>query len=149
MTGLTPVSRVFCQSWTAPAIEPWSVRLTAGISSSAARLTRSGMRHAPSRIEYSEWTCRWTKDASDMPKAKISGASAGSVYRFLGNSLGADAALSRAMADPQGALEGALASILGEARAQVAAGREPNSDGLELRIASAARLAREGGADPA
>src|SRR3954464_15527959 len=63
MTGLTPVLRVFDQSWTAPAIEPWSVRLTAGISSSAARLTRSGTRQAPSRIEYSEWTCRWTKSA--------------------------------------------------------------------------------------
>src|SRR5258705_2372926 len=64
MTGLTPVFRVFCQSCTAPAIEPWSVRLTAGISSSAARETRSGIRHAPSRIEYSEWTCRWTKSAA-------------------------------------------------------------------------------------
>src|ERR1700704_6589978 len=45
-------------------MEPWSVRLTAGISSSAARLTRSGIRHAPSRIEYSEWTWRWTKSAA-------------------------------------------------------------------------------------
>src|SRR2546421_1446686 len=60
MTGLTPVSRVAFQSWTAPAIEPWSVRLTAGISNSAARATRSGIRQAPSRIEYSEWTWRWT-----------------------------------------------------------------------------------------
>src|SRR3954447_15966188 len=63
MTGLTPVPRVVFQSCTAPAMEPWSVRLTAGISSSAARATRSGTRHAPSRIEYSEWTCRWTKSA--------------------------------------------------------------------------------------
>src|SRR3954466_14240099 len=63
MTGLTPVSRVAFQSWTAPAIDPWSVRLTDGISSSAARATRSEMRHAPSRIEYSEWTWRWTKSA--------------------------------------------------------------------------------------
>ena len=39
---------------------------TAGISSSAARATRSGIRHAPSRIEYSEWTWRWTKGASGM-----------------------------------------------------------------------------------
>ena len=50
-------------SSTAPASEPWSVRLTAGISSSAARLARSGIRHAPSRIEYSLWTWRWTKGA--------------------------------------------------------------------------------------
>src|SRR5579885_865018 len=63
MTGLTPVPRVFVQSCTAPAMEPWSVRLTAGISSSAARSTRSVILHAPSRIEYSEWTCRWTKSA--------------------------------------------------------------------------------------
>src|SRR6478752_6506897 len=63
MTGLTPVFRVAFQSWTAPAMEPWSVRLTDGISSSAARETRSGTRHAPSRIEYSEWTWRWTNSA--------------------------------------------------------------------------------------
>ena len=33
---------------------------TAGISSRAALSTSAGIRHAPSRIEYSEWTCRWT-----------------------------------------------------------------------------------------
>src|SRR3979490_1322742 len=44
-------------------MEPWSGGLAGGISSSAARETRSGIRHAPSRIEYSEWTCRWTKSA--------------------------------------------------------------------------------------
>src|SRR6476660_4540722 len=71
MTGLTPVSRVFCQSWTAPAIEPWSVRLTAGISSSAARLTRSGIRHAPSRIEYSEWTWRWTNSDGGIAEGSV------------------------------------------------------------------------------
>ncbi len=36
---------------------------TAGISSSAARAASAGIRHAPSRIEYSLWTCRWTKSA--------------------------------------------------------------------------------------
>src|SRR5206468_1493427 len=45
---------------TAPAIEPWSVRPIAGISSSAARATSGPIRQAPSRIEYSLWTCRWT-----------------------------------------------------------------------------------------
>ena len=50
---------------------------------------------------------------------------------------------------PEAHLELALASILAEARAQVAAGREPNSAGFEARIAAAARLARAGGADPA
>src|SRR6266511_5424635 len=65
MTGLTPVPFVALKSCTAPAIEPWSVSETAGISSSAARFASSGMRQAPSRIEYSEWTCRWTKGAAD------------------------------------------------------------------------------------
>src|SRR5258707_10174341 len=68
MTGLTPVPFVALNSCTAPAIEPWSVSETAGISNSAACLASSGMRHAPSRIEYSEWTCRWTKGASGMQR---------------------------------------------------------------------------------
>src|SRR5688572_32451282 len=38
----------------------------AGISNSAARAASSGMRQAPSRIEYSEWTWRWTKGASGI-----------------------------------------------------------------------------------
>src|SRR4051812_16040104 len=33
--------------------------------SAAARSASAGTRHAPSRIEYSEWTWRWTKGASD------------------------------------------------------------------------------------
>src|SRR5512132_3087874 len=45
-------------------MEPWSVSETAGISNSAARAASSGMRQAPSRIEYSEWTWRWTNGAS-------------------------------------------------------------------------------------
>ena len=45
------------------ASEPWSVSVTAGISSSAARDASAGIRHAPSRIEYSLWTCRWTNSA--------------------------------------------------------------------------------------
>src|SRR4249920_311791 len=51
----------------APASDPWSVSATAGISSSAARAASSGIRHAPSRIEYSEWTCRWTNSAMGSP----------------------------------------------------------------------------------
>ena len=50
---------------------------------------------------------------------------------------------------PEAQLECALASILAEARSQVAAGREPNTEGFETRVAAAARLARSGGADPA
>src|SRR5207237_3013131 len=64
MTGLTPVPLVALMSCTAPAIEPWSVSPTAGISNSAARAARAGIRQAPSRIEYSEWTWRWTYGAS-------------------------------------------------------------------------------------
>src|SRR5260370_4410598 len=45
----------------APYITPWSVRASAGISSSAARLTMAGMRLAPSSSEYSVWLWRWTK----------------------------------------------------------------------------------------
>src|SRR5579875_890849 len=67
MIGFTPCPRASLKSWTAPAMLPWSVKATAGISSSAARATRSGIRHAPSRIEYSEWTWRWTNGASDIP----------------------------------------------------------------------------------
>ena len=61
--GLIPCcAAALCRS-TAPAIEPWSVSVTAGISSSAAFRASAGILHAPSRIEYSEWTCRWTNGA--------------------------------------------------------------------------------------
>src|SRR4051812_26760386 len=43
-------------------------------------------------------------------------------------------------------LETTLAAILAEARAQVAAGSDPNTVGLEARIATAARRARSAGA---
>src|SRR5215216_2683150 len=74
MTGRTPVPRVARKSWIAPAIDPWSVRPTADISSSAARATRSGIRHAPSRIEYSLWTCRWTNGAAPWEPARFEAA---------------------------------------------------------------------------
>src|SRR5215471_17841561 len=45
----------------APYITPWSVRASAGISSSAARATIALMRLAPSSSENSVWLCRWTK----------------------------------------------------------------------------------------
>src|SRR5579863_5144275 len=44
----------------APYITPWSVIASAGMSSSAARATRAGMRLAPSSSEYSVWLWRWT-----------------------------------------------------------------------------------------
>src|ERR1051326_1871442 len=71
MIGLTPDPFAALNSWIAPAIEPWAVSETAGISNSAARATRSGILHAPSKMEYSEWTCRWTNGASGMGKASV------------------------------------------------------------------------------
>lgn len=50
---------------------------------------------------------------------------------------------------PEATLERTLATIVAEARAQVAAGREPNTSGLAARVATAARLARSQGADDA
>src|SRR5581483_5275167 len=63
MTGLIPFFWAALTRSIVPAREPWSVSATAGICSSAARAARAGMRHAPSRMEYSEWTWRWTKGA--------------------------------------------------------------------------------------
>src|SRR5262245_43883966 len=45
------------------------------------------------------------------------------------------------MPDADAKFERALTAILGEARAQVAAGRAPNVEGLEVRLAAAARSA--------
>ena len=53
------------------------------------------------------------------------------------------------MPEAETELQRALAGIVAEARAQVAARREPNMAGLELRIATAARRARSNGADAA
>ena len=43
------------------------------------------------------------------------------------------------MAEPERGLQSALAAIVAEARAQVAAGRAPNVEGFEARIAAVAR----------
>src|ERR1700757_2954839 len=63
MSGLTPCFAASRVSSTAPASDPWSVSATAGISYSAARAASAGIRQAPSRMEYSEWTWRWTNGA--------------------------------------------------------------------------------------
>ena len=42
----------------------WSVSATAGMSSSATRLTSGLIRVTPSTSEYSECTCRWTNSAA-------------------------------------------------------------------------------------
>src|SRR4051794_36252537 len=40
---------------------PWSVRPRAGWPKAAARAASASILHAPSRSEYSEWTCRWAQ----------------------------------------------------------------------------------------
>src|SRR3954454_20662972 len=40
---------------------PWSVSPRAGWPKAAARAARASILHAPSRSEYSEWTCRWAQ----------------------------------------------------------------------------------------
>src|SRR5690349_9729589 len=44
---------------------PWSVIPTAGCPSATALATTSGIRAAPSSIEYSVCRCRWTNDRDD------------------------------------------------------------------------------------
>src|SRR5436190_4721420 len=39
---------------------PWAVRPSAGWPNSAARAAKASILQAPSRSEYSEWTCKWT-----------------------------------------------------------------------------------------
>src|SRR5450759_5086267 len=69
----------------APYIAPWSVTARAGISSSAARATRAGMRLAPSSSEYSVWLCRWTKVSGACGIVLAgSGGTPGVVYLALG-----------------------------------------------------------------
>src|SRR5205085_9845764 len=63
MTGLIPFFWAALTRSMVPASEPWSVSATAGIWSSAARAASAGIRQAPSRMEYSEWTWRWTNGA--------------------------------------------------------------------------------------
>src|SRR5438270_13828866 len=59
--GFTPTSRQALYTGMAPYLTPWSVRASAGISSSAARRTMAAIRLAPSSSENSVWLWRWTK----------------------------------------------------------------------------------------
>ena len=56
---------------------PWSVMPTAGWPSAAAVATTSSIRAAPSSIENSVWTWRWTNDlangAADLRQALSTG----------------------------------------------------------------------------
>src|SRR5207248_3898419 len=57
---------------------PWSVMPTAGMPSRAASANRGAIFAAPSSIEYSVWTCRWTKESFDtsenLPCDHVAGA---------------------------------------------------------------------------
>jgi hypothetical protein len=44
---------------------PWSVMPTAGMPRRAASAKRGAIFAAPSSIEYSVWTCKWTKESFD------------------------------------------------------------------------------------
>src|SRR3954451_24089059 len=60
---------------------PWSVSPRAGCPKAAARSARFSMLHAPSRSEYSEWTCRWTASGGDIGLASIGVAADGTGVR--------------------------------------------------------------------
>src|SRR4051794_40768220 len=52
---------------------PWSVRPSAGWPKAAARAARASILHAPSRSEYSEWTCRWAQAGLLTARAMLGG----------------------------------------------------------------------------
>src|SRR6478609_9700589 len=63
MIGLMPASVAVRQKSNAPNMLPWSVTATAGIPCSTAASMRGLTRAAPSSIEYSLCTWRWTKES--------------------------------------------------------------------------------------
>src|ERR687894_152819 len=71
MIGLTPLAFEALWNSYAPNVLPWSVTAIAGIPISAQPLNRSLTRAAPSSIEYSECTCRWTNES--LPAAALPG----------------------------------------------------------------------------
>src|SRR3712207_7889944 len=71
MIGLSPWALAPDQNSKAPKTLPWSVIAIAGIPSSAVRANMSSSRAAPSSMEYSVWTCRWTK--SPLPVLTLLG----------------------------------------------------------------------------
>src|SRR3954468_9000644 len=73
ITGLMPAAFAASYIASAPYMLPWSVIPIAGWPSAAAAATTSPMRDAPSSIEYSVWTCRWTNDRAITPALKSDG----------------------------------------------------------------------------
>ncbi len=62
MIGVMPTSRAAWYMSRTPYMLPWSVIPIAGWPSFAAAATTSPIRDAPSSIEYSVCTWRWTND---------------------------------------------------------------------------------------
>src|SRR3712207_3202227 len=72
MIGLTPWVLALDQNSKAPKTLPWSVIAIESMPSSAVRENRSSSRAAPSSMEYSVWTCRWTKSPEPLlPAAPV------------------------------------------------------------------------------
>src|SRR3954453_23797102 len=90
----------------APFMTPWSVRPSAGWPKAAARSARASILQAPSRSEYSEWTCRW--------------AQAGVLTRVRSIGGGADGVACSAGSSPHVAATG----VTGATRGGLAAGRQ-------------------------
>jgi hypothetical protein len=63
MMGLMPASVAVFQKSNAPKTLPWSVTAMAGIPCSAAAAIRGFTRAAPSSMEYSLCTWRWTNES--------------------------------------------------------------------------------------
>src|SRR4051794_21375289 len=75
---------------------PWSVRPRAGWPKAAARAASASTLHAPSRSEYSEWTCRWAQ-AGLLTALAMLGARSDGVEGALCGGCGVSVALADAL----------------------------------------------------
>src|SRR4051812_18275458 len=75
---------------------PWSVSPRAGWPKAAARAARASILHAPSRSEYSEWTCRWAQ-AGLLTALAMLGVRSDGVGEPLGGRWGGSIALGDAL----------------------------------------------------
>ena len=67
MIGLSPAPRAFVKKSYAPKRFPWSVIAMADMPRRLASVIKSSSRAAPSSIEYSVCTWRWTKSSDVIP----------------------------------------------------------------------------------
>src|SRR3954447_17916030 len=94
--GLMPCLTHAFWSSTAPFMTPWSVSPRAGWPKAAARAARASILHAPSRSEYSEWTCRWAQ-AGLLTALAMLGARSDGVEGALCGDCGVSVALADAL----------------------------------------------------